>query len=91
MSVNEGGLLQGRWRKQKNKNIRHQTLASYNEIKKRMERYGEEQIRMALVVSGFERPPKMLGSYELNDGKAAMIKETVVKEAESWGIGKEDG
>lgn len=29
---------------------------------KRMERYGEEQIRMPLVVSGDERPPKMLGS-----------------------------
>ena len=58
---------------------------------KRMERYGEEQIRMPLVVSGDERPPKMLGSYELNDGKAATIKETVVKEAEPWGIGKKDG
>ena len=44
---------------------------------KRMERYGEEQIGMPLVVSGDKRPPKILGSYELNDGKAATIKETV--------------
>ena len=59
-----------------------------------MERYGKEQIKMPLVVSGEERPPKLLESYEINDGKAATIEETVVKEAESWdnwGNGKDDG
>ena len=59
-----------------------------------MERYGKEQIRMPLVVSGDERPLKMLESYEVKDGKAATIEETVVKETVSWsnwGIGKRDG
>ena len=36
-----------------------------------MERYGEEQIRMPLVVSGDERPLKLLESYEINDGPAS--------------------
>ena len=45
-----------------------------------MERYGKEQIRMPLVVSGDERPPKMLESFEINDGKAATNEETVVKQ-----------
>ena len=60
-----------------------------------MERYGKEQIRISLVVvSGDERPPKMRKSYEINDGKAATIKGTLVTEAETWGnlgIGKEHG
>ena len=59
-----------------------------------MERYGKEQIRMPLVVSGDERPPKMLESYEINDRKAATIEESVVKEVWgncNWGIGEEDG
>ena len=52
-----------------------------------MERYGKEQIIMPLVVSGDERPPKMLESYEINDGKVATIEESVVKEAEYGAIG----
>ena len=58
-----------------------------------MECYGEEQIRMPLVVSGDERPPIILESYEVKDGKATTIEETVVKKMVSWGnwgIGKED-
>ena len=46
---------------------------------------------MPVLVAGDERDPKMIGSFELVDGKGATVAETVVKEAKARGIGKEDG
>ena len=55
--------------------------------KKDKDRDGKEEIRMPVVVSGDERPPKSIGSFKLPSSKAISIATTVVEEAASWGIG----
>ena len=58
---------------------------------KKMDKDGQDQIRMPILAAGDDRPPHMLGSFKIPNGKAASIRDTVMKETKSWGIGKDEG
>ena len=49
---------------------------------KKIERNGEEEIRMPVLVAGDERPPTLIGSVKLENGKAPTITEGVVSQAD---------
>ena len=44
---------------------------------------------MAVVIAGDERPPKMLGSFPISDGKAETVKNEVMAQTKKWGISPE--
>ena len=46
---------------------------------KRIERNKQEEVRMVVMVAGDERPPNMIGSFPLPDGKGSSVAEAVVK------------
>ena len=48
---------------------------------KKIERNKQKEVRMMVMVAGDERPPNMIGSYSLADGKGNTVAETVVKKA----------
>ena len=58
---------------------------------KRIERNKQEEVRMVVMVAGEERPPNMIGSFPLADGKGSKVAEAVVKKAKEWKVGVEEG
>ena len=51
---------------------------------------GKEEIRLVVLVSGDERPPKSIGSFPIPDGRAETISREVIKQAKEWGVGEEE-
>ena len=54
---------------------------------KGVERNGEHQIRMPVLVAGDD--PQLIGSVQLPDGKGPTIGGAVVAESAKWGVGKD--
>ena len=46
---------------------------------------------MVVMVEGEKRPPNMIGSFPLADGKGSKVAEAVVKKAKEWKVGVEEG
>ena len=49
------------------------------------------QVRLVVLAGGDERPPKLLGSFPIADGKAETVAKEVIAKAKEWKIGNEEG
>ena len=55
---------------------------------KEVERYQVKEKRLAILIAGDKRPPQLVGSVVIPNGKGSTVAESVMEEGEKYGVGK---